>query len=72
MLVLNNMIYLDHNATTIMHPEIIKKMQEIAEFGPLNPSSIHSYGRKSKGLIELARKSIASLLSITNDNFRDY
>ena len=66
------MIYLDHNATTHIHPNVTKKMQELAGLGPLNPSSIHSYGRKGRSLIESARKYIASLLSITNDHFRNY
>lgn len=66
------MIYLDHNATTHIHPNVTKKMQEVLGQEPLNPSSIHSYGRKGKSLIESSRKSIASLLYITNDHFKDY
>ncbi|MDP4708575.1 MAG: cysteine desulfurase [Rickettsiaceae bacterium] len=65
------MIYLDHNATTHMHPNVKKKMQELLEHEPLNPSSIHSYGRKGKSVLEIARKSIASLLGIA-DCFNDY
>jgi len=65
------MIYLDHNATTHMHPSVRKKMQALTEHEPLNPSSIHSYGRKGKSALEIARKSIASLLDIA-DCFRDY
>lgn len=64
------MIYLDHNATTPMHPNVIKKIQEVLS-QPLNPSSIHSYGRKGKSYIEAARKNIASLVGISK-NFKDY
>jgi cysteine desulfurase len=64
------MIYLDHNATTYMHPDVLKKMQEV--FGePLNPSSIYSYGRKGKSYIEVARKNIASLFGISG-YLKDY
>jgi len=54
-----------------MHPDVRKKMQTLTEHGPLNPSSVHSYGRKGKSVLENARKSIASLLGIS-ECFRDY
>ncbi|MDA9163774.1 cysteine desulfurase [Rickettsiaceae bacterium] len=56
------MIYLDNNATTNIHPDVLAKMLESQKNGPLNPSSIHAYGRKARSLIENARKSIANLL----------
>tara|TARA_B110000503_G_scaffold128659_1_gene200001 strand:+ start:8076 stop:9188 length:1113 start_codon:yes stop_codon:yes gene_type:complete len=65
------MIYLDHNATTHMHPNVRKKMQALIDHEPLNPSSLHSYGRKGKSALEAARKSIAELLGIA-DYFSDY
>lgn len=61
------MIYLDHNATTNIHPEVWDKMNELASYGPLNPSSIHSYGQKGKSFLEEARKSIAYLLGFESD-----
>lgn len=55
-------IYLDHAATTPIHPEVsaayIKAMDSV--FG--NPSSIHSYGRTSRKLLDEARKTIAEAL----------
>ncbi|MDG1436681.1 MAG: cysteine desulfurase family protein [Rickettsiaceae bacterium] len=65
-------IYLDHNATTNIHPDVANKMQDVMNLGPLNPSSIHSYGRKGKGLIESSRKYIVSLLGVERDRFNDY
>lgn len=52
-------IYLDHAATTPMHPRVIEKMIEVmnASFG--NPSSIHSYGREARHQIDLARETLA-------------
>lgn len=55
-------IYLDHAATTPIHPEVsavyVKAMDTI--FG--NPSSIHSFGRTSRKLLDDARKAIAEAL----------
>ncbi|MFZ7945509.1 cysteine desulfurase family protein [Neobacillus sp. 19] len=52
-------IYLDHAATTPMHPKVIEKMLEVmnATFG--NPSSIHSFGREARHYIDLARAALA-------------
>lgn len=65
------MIYLDHNATTNIRPEAWNKMNELASYGPVNPSSIHSYGQKGKSLLEEARKSIAYLLGFDSER-RNY
>ncbi|MEH7390965.1 cysteine desulfurase family protein [Bacillus sp. JJ1474] len=52
-------IYVDHAATSPMHPKVIDKMMEVmnAEFG--NPSSIHSFGRGARHIIDEAREEIA-------------
>ena len=41
-------IYLDHNATTPVHPEALKAMLPFlgATYG--NPSSIHFFGREAR------------------------
>ncbi|WP_191560748.1 cysteine desulfurase family protein [Metabacillus idriensis] len=53
-------IYLDHAATSPMHPEVIHQMipymQEV--FG--NPSSIHSFGRESRRVLDEARAVISA------------
>jgi cysteine desulfurase len=53
-------IYLDHAATSPMHPEVVEKMIPFMTevFG--NPSSIHSFGRESRHAIDEARDLIAS------------
>lgn len=54
-------VYLDHNATTPLHPEVQKVMQKGLDiFG--NPSSMHTFGRKAKGQIEEARIEVASFI----------
>jgi cysteine desulfurase len=56
------LIYLDHNATTPIDPEIQKKITQFiaCEFG--NPSSIHEKGRSAKEKIEASREKVANLI----------
>ena len=56
-------IYLDYNATTPVDQEVAEAMRPfISEyFG--NPSSIHSYGIKTKTAVENARRQVAGMLS---------
>ncbi|WP_025763131.1 cysteine desulfurase family protein [Dyadobacter tibetensis] len=55
--------YFDNAATTPLDPEVLEAMLPIMkdQFG--NPSSIHSYGRKVRSVLERARKSIAAILN---------
>jgi cysteine desulfurase len=57
-------IYLDHNATTPLLPEVRDAMtrSEQAVFG--NPSSIHWAGREARNLLNSDRERIAGLLEI--------
>lgn len=52
-------IYLDNAATTPILPEVIATITESMTYYYGNPSSIHQIGRKSKSLVEIARKNIA-------------
>jgi cysteine desulfurase len=55
-------IYLDNAATTALDPIVLETMMPyFTEFFG-NPSSIHTFGRKTKSAIENARKLIANLL----------
>ena len=56
-------VYLDNAATTPIAPEIIHMMSEMMRVNFANPSSLHSFGRESKTIVEDARKKIASLLN---------
>jgi cysteine desulfurase len=57
-----NRIYLDHNATTPIRPEVRERM--LPFLGELfgNPSSAHSYGQEVKVHVEEARRRIAEQL----------
>ena len=50
-------IYLDYNATAPLRPEIFQAMQDVMGEA-LNPSSVHSSGRKARKLVEDARQKI--------------
>ena len=56
-------VYLDNASTTPLLPEVINKMNEILndDFG--NPSSIHSYGRRAKSIVENARKIVSKAIN---------
>jgi cysteine desulfurase len=58
-------VYLDNAATTPLDPEVLKAMMPCytEDFG--NPSSIHAFGRKTRSIIENARKTVAKLLNVT-------
>ena len=56
------MIYLDHNATTPVLPEVLEAMMPYltSEWG--NPSSTYKFGSKLKTVIETARAQVAELI----------
>jgi cysteine desulfurase len=55
-------VYLDNNATTPVLPEVLDAMRPYfgEHFG--NASSIHHHGQETRGAVERARESIATLL----------
>ena len=55
-------VYLDHNATTPIHPEVLEALLPYyrEHFG--NASSIHAYGRQARAAMEAARAQVAALL----------
>jgi cysteine desulfurase len=58
-------VYLDNAATTKLDEEVLQAMMPLLaeDFG--NPSSIHSFGRKTRSAIENARKTVSKLLNVT-------
>src|SRR3972149_6424273 len=59
---MNRRVYLDHNASTPVHPEVVQAM--LPYFGERfgNPSSIHGFGRDAREGVEIARERIAKFL----------
>jgi cysteine desulfurase len=58
-------VYLDNAATTAVRAEVIAEMAKVLAENYGNASSSHSFGRDSKSIVELSRKSIAKQLSAT-------
>lgn len=55
-------IYLDHAATTPLHPKVLESMLPVLQGSIGNPSSLHHFGRSSRSLVEDARRKLAVLL----------
>ena len=55
-------IYLDHNATTPVAPEVLHIVTSVLRDQMGNPSSVHSMGRSARVLIDEAREQVASLI----------
>ena len=62
---LQKTIYLDNAATTPIDPEVLKVMTDHMKNSYGNPSSIHQEGRKSRSVVEKARKTIAKMLNVS-------
>lgn len=58
---MNLRAYMDHNATTPVHPEVAAAVAHaLTQAG--NPSSVHGEGRKAHALVEAARVEVATLV----------
>ncbi|KRT75137.1 MAG: class V aminotransferase, cysteine desulfurase [Candidatus Rokubacteria bacterium CSP1-6] len=64
---MNGRVYLDHNASTQVHPEVVAAM--LPYFGERfgNPSSVHSFGREAREGVEIAREQITNFLRVSKD-----
>jgi cysteine desulfurase len=60
-------VYLDHNASTPVHPEVVAEMTPYFTevFG--NPSSVHGFGRDARTGVDGARERIAGFLKVPPD-----
>jgi cysteine desulfurase len=61
---MNRRVYLDHNASTPVHPEVVTAMLPYfsERFG--NPSSVHGFGREAREGLETAREQVAHFLRV--------
>lgn len=55
-------VYLDHSATTPVHPQVLQAMLPVFEESFGNASSIHTYGREVRKLVEDAREHVAKAI----------
>jgi cysteine desulfurase len=59
-------IYLDHNATTPVRPEVADAMDGVLREVYGNPSSVHAEGAAAKAEVDRARERVASLLGVAS------
>lgn len=62
-------IYLDHAASTPVHPEVAKVMLNIMTEQYGNASSVHQFGRSAKRILNGARDSIAAFLGCLSEEW---
>ncbi len=62
-------VYLDHNASTPVHPEVLTAMLPYFSEQYGNPSSIHGFGREARDAVEAAREEIARFLGVATEEF---
>ena len=64
---MNRLVYLDHNASTPVHPEVLEAMLPYfsERFG--NASSVHGFGREAREGLDVAREQIARFLRVSKD-----
>jgi cysteine desulfurase len=60
-------VYLDHNATSPVRPEVIAAMAD-AMAAPGNASSVHAFGRAARNRLEAARATIAGAVGAVPAN----
>ena len=57
------MIYLDHSATTPVHPEVVEAMLPYLHQHFGNPGSPHHFGRDARAALDTAHAQVAALLN---------
>jgi cysteine desulfurase len=60
-------VYLDHNATTPLHSDVLQVMLPLMQTMVGNPASLHRFGRLQKDAIEKAREQVAALVDAHPD-----
>lgn len=59
-------VYLDHNATTPIRPEVLEAMLPYLSENFGNPNSTYFFGQKARKAVELAREEVAALLGASD------
>jgi len=57
-------VYLDHNASTPVHPEVVAEMLPYFSDVYGNPSSVHGFGRDARAAVDVARDRVATFLRV--------
>jgi len=57
-------VYLDHNASTPVHPDVLAEMLPYFSESFGNPSSVHGFGREARAGLDTARERVARFLRV--------
>src|SRR5262245_35788971 len=57
-------VYLDHNASTPVHPDVVAEMLPYFSEAFGNPSSVHAFGREARDGLDRARERVAGFLRV--------
>jgi cysteine desulfurase len=60
-------VYLDHNASTPVHPDVVAEMLPFFDERFGNPSSVHGFGREARAGMDQARERVARFLKVPAD-----
>src|SRR5437870_5684871 len=63
-------IYLDHNSTTPILPQVASAMVQCEARAFANPASQHAAGRRARQMLEDTRQRIAELLGVRTDDLQ--
>jgi cysteine desulfurase len=64
----DQVIYLDHQATTPVDPRVLDAMLPYLTSDYGNPSSPHAYGRQAAGVIRVARRQLGDLIGASSES----
>lgn len=59
-----NTVYLDHNSTTALHPQVLEAMLPFMTAQHGNPTSRHVFGRNAREAVEFARTQVAQSVGV--------
>jgi cysteine desulfurase len=65
---LDDIVYLDNNATTRVAPEVFEAMRPFLADLYGNPSSAHTFGRRMRRVVERAREQVAETIGASDVN----
>jgi cysteine desulfurase len=65
---IDQVIYLDHQATTPVDPRVLNAMMPYLTSGFGNPSSPHAYGRQAAEAIRVARRQLRDLIGASTES----
>jgi len=64
---MSKLIYLDHAATTPVHPAVLEALLPYMSEQFANPSTLYRFGRSARDAVEVARGQVASLIGASSE-----